>query len=300
MNRELATISSLSILAISCSKKVEAPIPEVPVTQQIEELAKRVERLEDEVAALKAKQFGNPRDQEQSIESSHKSHAPDADSSRTKIELPFPLVEVMPVNGDFENGLDSWIKWFGPDDMNSQRVCEVIYDQNKASHIVELRRSEGGVSGSLFGLAQDIYIDLSKYDELYLKLDVKAIYQSLRGGGWAGAAEYPVVVELAFVDQNNIGYKWRCGFYYLDESSYKDGTKVPEGEWFSYTSPNLKKMIPVCADETLVADANQWYGDIYHVYRPPIIPKSITRVLILGGGWDFIGQADNLRFATRR
>jgi hypothetical protein len=224
---------------------------------------------------------------------------PDADSSRKKIELPKVLVERMPVNGDFEDDLNGWTKWFGFDQMDSERVCEVVYDEDLKSHVVEFRRSGGGVEGSIFGLAQDIYIDLDKYDELYLKLDVKAVYQSLTGGGWAGSAEYPVIVELAFLDQNGIGYKWRHGFYYKDESKYKDCTKIPQNEWFSYTSPDLKGMVPVCADPALVADAKDWGGWIYHEYKPPVIPKAITRILIFGGGWDFVGRADNIRFETK-
>jgi RNA polymerase sigma factor (sigma-70 family) len=221
----------------------------------------------------------------------------DADSSGKEIRLPEDTTERLPVNGDFEDDLADWTRWQSRDD-DSTQTCEVVYDEEKKSNVVEFERTNGGRDGSRVGIAQDTYIDLSKYDELYLQLDVKPMYQSLSGGGWAGGGEYPVTVELAYIDQKGTAYRWRHGIYYKDESRYSDSsTKLPQNAWFTYTSPNLKEILPVCADKLRVEDGRRW-GKEFREYEPPVNPEVITRILIFGGGWDFIGRADNLRFRT--
>ncbi|MBD3180826.1 sigma-70 family RNA polymerase sigma factor [Candidatus Poribacteria bacterium] len=222
---------------------------------------------------------------------------PDIDSSGKKIILPEETTEKYPKLTDFEDGFEGWIKWNIEDEISTQ-TCEIIYDEEKKSNVVEFKRTNGGSSGSQIGLAHDVYIDLSKYNELYLQMDMKPIYQSLEGTGWAGGGEYPVNVELTFVDEKGIGYRWLHGVYYKGESKYpSSSTKVGQKQWHTYISPNLKEMIPVCADAVLVEDGRR-YGKGYHEYNPPVVPKAITRILIFGGGWDFIGRADNIQFKT--
>ena len=73
-------------------------------------------------------------------------------------------------------------------------------------------------------------------------------------------------------------------------------TKIHRDKWFTYTSPNLKEIIPLCGHEENVHD--DWFGVAMHRYDPDLEPKVITRILLRGSGWDFIGRADNLRFTT--
>ncbi len=88
---------------------------------------------------------------------------------------------------------------------------------------------------------------------------MKPIYQSLSGGGRAGGGEYPVTIELTYIDEKGTGYIWRHGVYYKDESRYSDSsTKVPQSTWFTYISPNLKEILPIRADKLRVADALRW------------------------------------------
>jgi hypothetical protein len=223
------------------------------------------------------------------------------DISDQEIKLPQDTTERFPVNCDFEDELNGWATpdvWYGLDRMNSQRTCKVVYDEELESNVVEFQRTGGGADGALIGIAQDVYIDLSKYEELYLQLDVKPMFQSLTGGGWAGGGEYPVCVELAFIDQNGVPHRWQHGFYYKDVDKYPTSTKVEEGAWFTFVSPNLKEIIPLCGCKENVDDMKNWFGTDMHLYKPPVIPKVITRVLLFGGGWDYTGRADNLQFKT--
>ncbi len=149
----------------------------------------------------------------------------DADSSGKMLTLPKVLTlpedttERFPTNGDFEEGLAGWTKWQGKD-KGSIQTCEIVHDEERNSNVVEFRRTNGGREGSSVGIAQDVYIDLSEYDELYLQIDMKPIYHSLSGGGWAGGGEYPVIIDLEYIDEKRTGHRWRHGVYYRDESRY--------------------------------------------------------------------------------
>ena len=180
--------------------------------------------------------------------------------------------------------------------MNSQRTCEAIYDENKRSHVVEFKRAGGRRDGSHVGIHQNIYIDLFKHEALYLQLDVKSIEHSIEGSGWSGGGENPVCIELGFLDQKGEPHRWIHGFYHKGQDRYDTSTKIDQNEWFTYTSPNLKKIIPLCGYEKNVRD--DWFGVPLHRYDPGLKPKVITRILLRGSGWDFIGRADNLRFIT--
>ena len=180
--------------------------------------------------------------------------------------------------------------------MNSQWTCEVIYDENKRSHVVEFKRAGGRRDGSHVGIHQNVYIDLSKYEVLYLQLDVKSIAHSLEGSGWSGGGENPVCIELGFLDQKGEPHRWIHGFYHKGQDRYDTSTKIQQNEWFTYTSPNLKEIVPLCGYEKNVRD--DWFGVALHRYDPALEPKVITRILLRGSGWDFIGRADNLRFTT--
>ena len=218
------------------------------------------------------------------------------DKTGTEIKLPENTTERLPANGDFENSLTGWAKWFAVDKMSSRRTCKVVYDMDKRSHVVEFKRTGGRADGSHVGVHQDIYIDLSKYEALYLQLDVKSIEHSLEGSGWSGGGENPVCIELSFLDQKGEPHRWLHGFYHKGLDKYATSTKIHQNEWFTYTSPNLKEIIPLCGHEENVRD--DWYGVEMHQYDPDLEPKVITRILLRGSGWDFVGRADNLRFTT--
>ncbi len=218
------------------------------------------------------------------------------DKTGTEIKLPENTIEGFPANGDFENSLTGWTKWFAVDKMNSQRTCEVVYDEDKRSDVVEFKRTGGRRDGSHVGIHQDVYIDLSKYEALYLQLDVKSIEHSIEGSGWSGGGENPVCIELGFLDQKGEPHRWIHGFYHKGQDRYNTSTKIDQNEWFTYTSPNLKEVIPLCGHEKNVRD--DWFGVALHRYDPDLEPKVITRILLRGSGWDFIGRADNLQFRT--
>lgn len=215
------------------------------------------------------------------------------DLLRNEVILPKQQDERLIYNGDFELGLEGWKKGLGTDLRKSTRTSNIRYDNDIESNVVVIKRVGGGASGSATGLYQDIFIDLDKYEDARLKVDVKPVFQSLTGGGWAGGEEYPVTLQIAYIDQRGEPHLWSRGFYYKDVSRYEDGIKVDEEAWFSFVSPNLKKIEPDCADNLRSADKIAW-GKYVPTYKPPVIPKYITRLLVTGVGWDYEGRADNV------
>ncbi len=217
--------------------------------------------------------------------------------SRT-IPIPDEKIEKLIVNGNFEDAFNGWEVTHGVDFAKSVWKCQLVYDEDKRSNVVQFERSQSRNDGSSVGISQDVFIDVSKYKDIRLKLDVKPMYQSLSGSGGAGG-EYPAMVQVAFIDQRDEPHVWTYGFYYEGMNFYDCAMQVGQDTWLNYTSPNLKEILPDCADEKRNYDKSAW-PLMTHEYKSPVIPKYITRVLVFGSGWDFRGMADNIEFVLTK
>jgi hypothetical protein len=218
---------------------------------------------------------------------------PSGDKFNKDIEIPVEKKQKLITNGDFEKNLDSWEVGHSLDRQGSLWNCQIVYDEDKKSNVIQFKRSGSKNDGSSAGISQDVFIDLSQYDDVRLRLDVMPMFQSLVGGGWVGG-EYPIMVQIAFIDQRGEPQTWTYGFLYDGEFQYENVTRVEQNAWFKYTSPNLKEVLPDCADAQRVYDMRVIMKS--HEYKPPVIPTYITRILVYGSGWDFQGRADNVEF----
>ena len=92
-------------------------------------------------------------------------------------------------------------------------------------------------------LVQQINRPVWDFEELKLTVRVKAVYQSLPGGGTAGS-EYPIMVRVLFRDISGGETPWYHGFYYdepTDERySTRSATLVPQDEWYLYEIDLIK------------------------------------------------------------
>ena len=149
--------------------------------------------------------------------------------------------------------------------------------------MVEFKRTEHVTKNVSAGIAQDIYIDLSAHDELYLELDVKSMNHTSPGTR-TGESEYPVCVELTFIDQNGTPHRWQHGFFYRGRHRYHNSTKVDENQWTTFVSPNPKHTVSFCGREEDVSDLERRLDVEMHAYDPNLEPKIITRILLVGGG----------------
>ena len=202
----------------------------------------------------------------------------------------------VPTATTFDADLGDWRRWYGEDRRRSHRAAEIVWDGDVGSNVVQFTRVGGGADGSYVGIVRDVNIDLSKHGDLRLQMDVNAMTGSLSGGGHAGGSEYPVCVELAYVDEAGTPHRWQRGFYFKGDDRYASSSKLPRGVWHTYTSPPLSRMTPLCGDKALVADLRRWFSVPMHEHDPAVRPVRITHAAVFGGGWDFSGRADNLRF----
>ena len=196
-------------------------------------------------------------------------------------EFSTPAVEVQTpsgliVNGDFSYNLLGWTiwergPWGGP--MVGEVSASVVNDDETFSDVLEIKRTGSDNSGAANGVYQDLNLDISKFSSLSLKFDVKVVNQSLSGSG-VESTEYPVHIAIYYIDAIENMHGWHHGFYYNGISQDPDhSTRVSQGTWYSYTSPNLMTLNPK--------------------------PRIIKRIKVFGNGWDYAGRIDNIQLTVQ-
>jgi len=135
--------------------------------------------------------------------------------------------------------------------------------------VVEFTRTDGERDGGAAGLYLPLNLDVSNYPHLYVWLVGKVLYED--GGNIANTdpqwfPEGAVQVRLKYLTAKEKEQEWYQGFYIgpvtgADEEHF---ARVTQGEWFKYTSFDLKSL--------------------------PEPPWLITEFRIYGFGWEFQGQ----------
>lgn len=167
-----------------------------------------------------------------------------------------------PLNGDFSMGLDAW----RPFSSKGQRPGNYLVDVRGGGAI--LGRQQSNNAGGDAGIDQPL--DLIVSEPTYLELQVMVNHQTLQGGGFRGG-EYPLQVVLRYEDQQGQTRTWRHGFYYLGQSvEPAASTRVTQGRWVPYRSPNLARLSPA--------------------------PRRINLIRVYANGWDYESRVDNVRF----
>lgn len=170
--------------------------------------------------------------------------------------IPIDLI----TNGDFSSGLSSWGAW----SWNGDKVDETV----NASGGTLNWQATNATDSNATGAEQFLNTNVTLYQALILQVDVKPIYQSIAAPG--GGDQFPVRLDINYVDISNVNQQFRHGFYYSGSgSSSVPGTFVSQNTWYSYTSPNLM---------TLSAK-----------------PKEIVSVNLFGAGWNYEGSVDNVK-----
>jgi hypothetical protein len=98
------------------------------------------------------------------------------------------------------------------------------------------------------GIRQEVNKAVNVYDDLRIQLDVKALFQSLPGAGSLNS-EFPLRAEISYRDIYGKELSWGHGFYYREPEAGEpyppvtEGTRVRQGQWFTYVSPNLMDLL---------------------------------------------------------
>ncbi len=98
------------------------------------------------------------------------------------------------------------------------------------------------------GIAQELDRPVNVYDDLRIQLDTKILFQSLPGAGSLNS-EFPLRVEVSYRDIYGKELTWGHGFYYREPEEGEaypvvvNGTRVRQGQWLTYVSPNLIELL---------------------------------------------------------
>ncbi len=174
----------------------------------------------------------------------------------------------------FENGRTDWEPWErGPDGGSMVgEVCDTVLVDGD-SNVLEVKRTGSETKGAAHGVRQDLIWDVSGATSLLIKVDVKVVHQSLRGGGNNGE-EFPARIIIAYEDADGNAHSWQHGFYSLDTAANDTAanatipvTKVDQNVWHSYTE-----------DPMLLENK----------------PHTITQITLWGNGHDYTSRFDKV------
>ena len=145
---------------------------------------------------------------------------------------PLPAAQDLIQMGDFTALTPEWEDIWREEDRSERPPRGTITPQSDGLYI---KRTGDGNGHTV--LVQQINRPVWDFEELILTVRVKAIYQSLSGGGTAGT-EYPIMVRVLFRDISGGETPWYHGFYYdlpaNDRFSTRGATIVPRDEWYLY------------------------------------------------------------------
>ncbi len=175
---------------------------------------------------------------------------------------PLPAPRNLIVNGDFSQGLEGWeerniLPQIPPGELEVLSLGERV--------AVRFRRDSGTQIHSEAGIVQQLDLDVSDFQSLVVRLDVRIDFHDLSGGG-AQASEYPVIIRLLYEDQFGSVTEWYRGFYYQNTTGNLtvNGEAVERARWTPF-------------EVDLIAA------------RPELPPTFLRSLEIYASGWNYIG-----------
>jgi len=192
-------------------------------------------------------------------------------------------------NGDFEGGFyddgtgdmvpNGWVKDEGRPEEGAT-LTEV--EGKDGGSAVRWTRLNGGSTGDHLHIVQDVNVDVDNYRSIILIIDVYVIYHNLEAGGWATPAfEWPVYVYIPYTATDGSQQHWKFGWY-LD----------PPGDGSRTQDPGTG-LVRIYRDKKVPAET--WVSEMLLLKTALPKVKTIDKIVVGGAGWDYVGQADNVR-----
>lgn len=154
-------------------------------------------------------------------------------------------------NGDFSRQFADWVEYHdqsGDAGGDSGVIERVPVEQDDTSGVaLQIARSSSSGANWETGVQQTINQSLRVHSSLNLSFDARIDEQQLRGGG-DDLTEFPLLVQLNYVDLQGQDQQWRRGFYIFDDLTNpvpEDiGTRIDPGEW-TPVSLDLRNLSPL-------------------------------------------------------
>lgn len=156
-----------------------------------------------------------------------------------------PAAQNLLRNGNFAESMpNTWESYVIAQGVTPGKVNIFERDGRRVASFV--RQGEDNVPTEV-GITQEINRDVNVYDNLWLQLDAKLLFQSLPGAGYL-SSEYPLRVEITYTDiYGKEGLTWGHGFYFRDPENPNwqivGGEQIPPFNWYTYRSPNLLELL---------------------------------------------------------
>lgn len=153
-------------------------------------------------------------------------------------EAPLPAAQDLVQKGDFAAPESDLQAHWTEEDRSIDAPSGAIAIQQDGVH---LKREGEGHGQTVF--LQEINRDVWDFEVLVLRARVKAVHQSLPGGGWKGS-EYPVMLRIRYRDISGEEREWFRGFYYFvpseEEFLTNNATNIEEDTWYTYEQDILQ------------------------------------------------------------
>ena len=181
------------------------------------------------------------------------------------------------LNGGFDDGLAHWTTAVYPGCAGT-RTATLIGSDPPFTNVLELKSVGAGGCGGSVAVSQDVVIPLAGQPPLTLSADVKVVSSTVLNGCGNAGGETPLEIYVRYRGADLIEKRLIYLFSYAGGSCGSPSpipgatlfpVHVPQGEWHAFRSADLRPHLPT--------------------------DGVITGVTVVGGGWDFLGRADNLR-----
>ena len=175
---------------------------------------------------------------------------------------------IFPVlNGDYEDGQNHWTAHsYGPGTHQTAVILQGIPGSN-----IDILNQGAGEVINWTSAFQTLDQDVTGAPCLYISSDVRVISQTnISPLHEPCDFEFPAVLRLHYIDDIGHPRMYMHGFYLQATLGHvTDSTKVTASEWYHFTSPDLMTYLP-------------------------FTPEHLTGVEVLGVGWDYHSQFDNV------
>jgi hypothetical protein len=152
---------------------------------------------------------------------------------------PQPLGENLIKNGDFSSDLTGWepvdVQERGRKDVAGVRTLESFIIENLPVRGMRVFRDTAKDTHNETGISQQINRDVLPYRNLYINAWVRVDNASLSGGGYVGS-EYPMMLQVDYVDTTGGRPSWSHGFYYANPENRPviNAEQIQQGAWLHY------------------------------------------------------------------
>lgn len=192
------------------------------------------------------------------------------------------VVRELVANGDFSHGLSGWIEF----EQESQRyagdstgaIVELAQDTTTTGNevVVELARTGNGDDVAQVGIRQRIGKTLRVFTSLLLSFEARIIAQQPTDGG-AALEEFPLVVQIDYIDVDNQEQRWSHGYYAIDES--QDERHIP-----------LNRATKI--------DLDSWQRIVFDLRGLSPLPQQITSIVVYASGQSYQTRVANVSLTT--